>query len=179
MELRHLRTFVAVAEEGSFTRASERLHIVQSAVSAGVRTLERELGAPIEAPSRPRYRVTVSGRRRALTAIVLDEAYRVAREAIRNAYEHARARHIETELIFGDAHLTIRVRDDGSGMDPRILARGQRPRHWGLPGMRERSESLGGRFKIRSSEEGTEVELRIPAGVAYRVAMKSAVASSG
>ena len=37
--------FVAVAEEGSFTRAADRLHVVQSAVSAGVRNLERELGA--------------------------------------------------------------------------------------------------------------------------------------
>ena len=45
MELRQLATFVAVAEERSFTRASDRLHVVQSAVSAGVRNLERELGA--------------------------------------------------------------------------------------------------------------------------------------
>lgn len=43
MELRQLAVFVAVAEEGSFTRAADRLHIVQSAVSAAVRTLEREL----------------------------------------------------------------------------------------------------------------------------------------
>ena len=47
MELRHLRTFVAVAEEESFSRASDRLHLVQSAVSAGVRTLERELGVTL------------------------------------------------------------------------------------------------------------------------------------
>lgn len=47
MELRQLTTFVAVAEEGSFTRASERLHVVQSAVSAGIRKLERELGVPL------------------------------------------------------------------------------------------------------------------------------------
>ena len=45
MELRQLRMFVAVAEEGGFSRAADRLHLVQSAVSAGIRTLERELGA--------------------------------------------------------------------------------------------------------------------------------------
>ncbi|MGB0096974.1 MAG: LysR family transcriptional regulator, partial [Solirubrobacteraceae bacterium] len=45
MELRQLATFVAVAEEGSFTHAADRLHVVQSAVSAGVRKLEGELGA--------------------------------------------------------------------------------------------------------------------------------------
>ncbi len=45
VELRQLTVFVAVAEEGSFTRAADRLHVVQSAISAGVRNLERELGA--------------------------------------------------------------------------------------------------------------------------------------
>jgi DNA-binding transcriptional LysR family regulator len=47
MTLRHLEHFVAVAEEGSFTRASERLGIVQSAVSATIRSLERELGVAL------------------------------------------------------------------------------------------------------------------------------------
>jgi DNA-binding transcriptional LysR family regulator len=47
MELRQLRMFVAVAEEGSFSRASDRLHVVQSAVSAGIRSLERELGTQL------------------------------------------------------------------------------------------------------------------------------------
>jgi DNA-binding transcriptional LysR family regulator len=45
MELRHLEYFVAVAEERSFTAAATRLHVVQSAVSAGVKALERELAA--------------------------------------------------------------------------------------------------------------------------------------
>src|SRR6185436_18966669 len=47
MTLRHLGHFVAVAEEGSFTRAAERLNIVQSAVSSTVRSLERELGVEL------------------------------------------------------------------------------------------------------------------------------------
>jgi DNA-binding transcriptional LysR family regulator len=45
VELRQVATFVAVAEESSFTRAADRLHLVQSAVSAGVRNLEKDLGA--------------------------------------------------------------------------------------------------------------------------------------
>ena len=47
MDLRHLEYFVAVAEELSFTAAARRLHVVQSAVSAGVRVLERELGVEL------------------------------------------------------------------------------------------------------------------------------------
>src|SRR4051794_24559915 len=47
MELRQLEYFVAVAEEASFTRAADRVHISQSGVSAQLRQLERELGAPL------------------------------------------------------------------------------------------------------------------------------------
>jgi DNA-binding transcriptional LysR family regulator len=47
MELRQLRMFVAVAEEGGFSHAADRLHVVQSAVSAGIRGLERELGTTL------------------------------------------------------------------------------------------------------------------------------------
>jgi signal transduction histidine kinase len=153
-----------------------RLSSIQNRyLETSLSALEDELGAAIDPPRRPRYRLRVAGGRRALTAVVLDEAYRVAREAVRNAYEHAQAGDIETELIFGDTHLTIRVRDNGIGVDPRILARGQRRGHWGLPGMRERSEGLGGQFHIWSIlKGGTEVELRIPAKVAYLVGAKEA-----
>jgi DNA-binding transcriptional LysR family regulator len=47
MELRHLETFVAVAEERSFSRAADRLHVVQSAVSTTIRNLEREWGVAL------------------------------------------------------------------------------------------------------------------------------------
>jgi DNA-binding transcriptional LysR family regulator len=47
MELRQLEVFVTVAQERSFTRAAERLHVVQSAVSATIRALEAELDTPL------------------------------------------------------------------------------------------------------------------------------------
>jgi signal transduction histidine kinase len=113
-----------------------------------------------------------------LTAVVRNEAYRIAREAICNAYQHAKAGCIEAEVSFGDADLTIRVRDDGIGVDPRILERGQRPGHWGLPGMRERSESFGGHLHVWSEgNAGAEVELRIPADIAYSVPRRSPFAT--
>src|SRR5664279_5401007 len=61
MELRQLATFVAVAEEGSFTRASDRQHVVQSAVSAAVRKLERELSVTLFDRSTHHVRLTDAG----------------------------------------------------------------------------------------------------------------------
>ena len=137
-------------------------------LAVSLSALGRELRKGIDPPSKPQYRAVVEGRPRELTAVVRDEAYRIAREAVSNAYQHAKAGHIETEVTFGDAELTIRVRDDGIGVDPEVLARGQRPGHWGLPGMRERSESLSGQLNVWSERHaGTEVELVIPADMAY------------
>ncbi|HTD72314.1 MAG TPA: two-component regulator propeller domain-containing protein [Steroidobacteraceae bacterium] len=137
-------------------------------LATSLETLGAELGAEIEHRSEPRYGLVIEGRRRQLTPAVRNEGYRIVREAARNAYRHAHAQHIETEVTFGDAMFSIRVRDDGVGIDPQTLARGRRPGHWGLPGMRERSESLGGQLHVWSeSNAGTEVDLRIPAEIAY------------
>jgi DNA-binding transcriptional LysR family regulator len=61
MELRQLRHFVAVAEERSFTGASKRLHLVQSAVSVSIKTLEAELGSPLFERTTRQLRLTDSG----------------------------------------------------------------------------------------------------------------------
>jgi DNA-binding transcriptional LysR family regulator len=82
MELRHLATFVAVADEGSFTRASERLHIVQSAVSAGVRTLERELGTALFDRTTHQVELTDAGHALLPEARATLAAARAAREAV-------------------------------------------------------------------------------------------------
>jgi len=82
MELRHLATFVAVAEEASFTRASARLHVVQSAVSAGVQTLERELGAALFDRTTHRVQLTDAGEALLPEARATLAAARGAREAV-------------------------------------------------------------------------------------------------
>jgi DNA-binding transcriptional LysR family regulator len=82
MELRQLATFVAVAEEGSFTRASDRLHVVQSAVSAGVRNLERELGAPLFDRSTHKVQLTDAGRALLPEARATLAAATAARDAV-------------------------------------------------------------------------------------------------
>jgi DNA-binding transcriptional LysR family regulator len=82
VELRQLATFVAVAEEGSFTRASDRLHVVQSAVSAGVRNLERELGATLFDRSTHKVQLTDAGRALLPEARATLAAATAARDAV-------------------------------------------------------------------------------------------------
>jgi signal transduction histidine kinase len=116
----------------------------------------------------PKYEVSVEGQPMRLEPWIHDEVYRVAREAIRNAFTHARSTRIEAELMFGASQLSICIRDDGVGIDARVLALGRREDHWGLLGMRERAASFGGALDVRSGRgAGTEVELRVPGKIAY------------
>ena len=60
------------------------------------------------------------------------------------------------------------MRDDGIGIDATVLSQEGRPGHFGLRGMRERAKSIGGQLEVWSERgAGTEVELTIPASVAY------------
>ena len=71
------------------------------------------------------------------------------------------------EIRYDDAQLQVRVRDDGKGIDPAVLGE-SRAGHFGLPGMRERAELIGGHLDVWSDVGlGTEVDLRIPAVAAY------------
>jgi DNA-binding transcriptional LysR family regulator len=87
MDLRQLSHFVAVAEDGSFTRAAQRMHIVQSGISASIAALERELGVPVFRRSKHRIDLTAAGRallveaRRALAAVAAGKAAALAANA--------------------------------------------------------------------------------------------------
>ncbi len=111
--------------------------------------------------------VQVDGDRRPLDALLRDEAVRIAGEALRNAFRHARARHVGIELVYGDEQLIMTVRDDGEGIAPDVL-RGGREGHFGLSGMRERAALVGGTLTLRSTPgTGTEAVFSAPASRAY------------
>ena len=106
--------------------------------------------------------------RRELHPILRDEVYRIAGEAMRNAFRHADAKQIEVEIRYDERQLRLRVRDDGKGIDPKLLSHDGREGHFGLRGMRERAKLIGGKLTVWSElDSGTEVELSIPASRAY------------
>jgi signal transduction histidine kinase/ligand-binding sensor domain-containing protein len=86
------------------------------------------------------------------------------REALQNAIRHGAARHLSIHLQFAAGWLRVTVADDGGGFDP-LQGRADGDRHYGLVGMRERVERLGGEFTLTSARgQGTQVSLRIPLG---------------
>lgn len=130
--------------------------------------LGQELGADHAGRSSVGFCVELEGTPRNLHPILRDEVYRIGAEALRNAFRHAQARQIELEIRYDNRLLRLRVRDDGKGIDPKVLAEGGREGHFGLNGMRERAKMIGGKLDVWSERtSGTEVELSIPASKAY------------
>jgi signal transduction histidine kinase/ligand-binding sensor domain-containing protein len=115
----------------------------------------------------PTFRLVVEGAARDLRPILRDDLYRIAREALRNAFNHSQASRIEAEITYGDRLLRLRIRDDGRGIPPEILE-GGRSGHYGLSGIRERARQTGASLDIWSSVgAGTEIDLSIPGSIAY------------
>ncbi len=130
--------------------------------------LAKELAADRASRNCPDVYVQVEGTPRDLHPILRDEVYRIAAEALRNACRHSQARRIEVEIRYDEGQLRLRIRDNGKGIDPNVVDGDRLPGHWGLPGMRERAELVGGNLDVWSKlGSGTEIDLTVPASVAY------------
>jgi signal transduction histidine kinase len=116
----------------------------------------------------PAFELIEEGEHRILSPASNNEVCRIALEILRNAYRHAQAHRIEAEVRYADHALRVRIRDDGKGIDPKVLKEGGIAGHWGLRGVRERAERIGGQLDFWSEAgAGTEVQLTVPAAVAY------------
>ncbi|CAM5334440.1 sensor histidine kinase [Streptomyces aurantiogriseus] len=102
--------------------------------------------------------VTVGGERRALPAEASQAVRRVAQEALTNARKHAPGAKVHLKLEYGPQEVTLDVRD--SGGSPGELA--EVGSGYGLLGMRERAELLGGSLEAGPDEEGFVVTLKVP-----------------
>jgi len=155
--------------EGRDTVSDLRQSIVgESDIAQALAALAEELAPQSGNGAVPGVRVLVEGEQQELNPMVRDEIYRIAREALRNAFRHAKAKKIEAEITYGDSEFLLHVRDDGNGIDPHVTNQGARAGHWGVPGMRERAKSFGGKLEVWSEVgAGTEVKLTVPAAIAY------------
>jgi signal transduction histidine kinase len=134
-------------------------------LALAMRTLGEELAANADSTA---FQVHVEGTPRDLHPILRDEVYRITGESMRNAFHHADAKQIEVEIHYDDRRLRVRVRDDGKGINPKLMSDDGREGHFGLRGMRERAKLIGGKLTVWSElDAGTEVELSIPAARAY------------
>ena len=132
-----------------------------------LKALSVEFGGSIQGKV-PISRLQFKGRPRPLDPVVRDQVYQIGREALRGAFARAQGGLIEAAVSFGERDFSLHVRDDGAGVNTDVLAQKDRPPHGDLQGLRQRSQRLGARLEVRSfNRTGTELALRIPAGVAY------------
>ena len=130
----------------------------------------RNVGTELAADSTTTTSIEVDGKgaRRALKPIVQLEVYRIAVEALRNAFQHAHAGRVRVEIRFDERQFRLSVTDDGRGIDERVIHREPPEGHFGLHGMRERAEGVGGHLDIWTKRDtGTQLDLSIPASAAY------------
>jgi signal transduction histidine kinase len=111
------------------------------------------------------FRIFVTGRPEVLKPAIQEQIYLIGREALVNALRHSEATSIEAEVEYLPRRVRLVVRDNGCGMDPKVVRSG-RDSHWGLRGMRERADSIGAKLRIMSRPgAGTEVEVSVAADI--------------
>ena len=160
--------FEAITEGRDAVQALRGSTVESDDLASAIKTLGQELAAEATKHGAVRLRVDAEGTPQMLRPLVRDEIYRIAGEALRNAFHHARATQIEVDLWYDERRLRLRVRDDGAGIEARYLQDEGQAGHYGIAGMRERAKLMGGTLAVWTApNSGTEVELTIPASRAY------------
>jgi signal transduction histidine kinase/ligand-binding sensor domain-containing protein len=141
----------------------------------GAADITKALSRTIEDVQRhggPAARLIVEGQARALNALVAEDLIQIGSQAITNAFQHASANMINVYLLYKPAEFSLHVEDDGCGIEPQIAEAG-RPGHYGLIGMKERAQRIGGTLTITSRvREGTKVKVSVPGKRAYGERLK-------
>jgi signal transduction histidine kinase len=112
----------------------------------------------------------VGGAPRPVNPLVADDLGQIGCQAIVNAFQHSGAKNIEVQLDYKTSELGLRVIDDGCGIDPQIAESGKAG-HYGVVGMRERANRIGGTLNIAGIDgdgNGTQVTASVPGRNAYR-----------
>ncbi|HEU4509298.1 MAG TPA: two-component regulator propeller domain-containing protein [Pyrinomonadaceae bacterium] len=109
---------------------------------------------------------SINGNFKQIHPVVRDEVYRIGYEAIRNSCAHSSAERLEITLEYTH-DLTLAISDNGVGIDAEVVDKGKAG-HFGLRGMKERAERIGGKFTLTSSPgSGTLITLVVPGRLAF------------
>jgi signal transduction histidine kinase len=105
--------------------------------------------------------INIHGKARRLDPIIETVLFRVAQEALHNVIRHAQVGRAQISLEYQPQEIILKVKDSGTGFNP--VQSFVPPRGWGLAGMRERVESVGGQLNIESKPgSGTVVVVDVP-----------------
>ena len=166
--MRFNRRAKAITEGRDAVQGLRASTVERNDLAVAIRTLGDELATDATSHKPSTFTVEVEGESRDLHPILRDEIYRIAAEALRNAFRHAQAERVEVEIRYHSDDFRLRVRDDGKGIDQAVLAARGVEGHYGLRGMTERAALIGGKLAVWSEVgAGTEVELRLPASIVY------------
>jgi len=117
--------------------------VITNDLARSLTTLGEELAAEQDGHNHAAFHVEIEGESQDLHPIMRDEVCRIASESVRNAFHHACASCIEVEIRYDERQFRVLIRDNGKGIDAKVLEGGGRSGHYGLPGMQERAKSVG------------------------------------
>jgi signal transduction histidine kinase len=141
---------------GLRSRATEQFNLTNALITNG---------RQITAGTRIRFEVETSGQAESLTELVEENLMRIGQEAITNVVKHSGASLLKIDLRFSPQNVVLQIKDNGKGFAPETCA-GPKDGHFGLLGITERTERMGGRAEISSvPNQGTTIRIEIPTPV--------------
>ncbi|PSJ43412.1 hypothetical protein C7I55_03365 [Sphingomonas deserti] len=154
--------------EAALVEGREQVAGLRSARVTGLPLQLEEFIAGLRREPGPVLFLSVDGEEKLVEPLVAEEALKISREAILNATRHAGASRIAVNIDFRPDRFLVTVEDDGVGIDEAIIAAGGREGHFGLRGMAERAQRVGGALSIETAQnDGARIVLEVPARVAY------------
>ena len=158
-----------VAADAVVTEARNSVHDLRGVdEDEDLLTTLKRIAADTAFSSPVSVRILIEGQPRRLHPLVAEEITKIVKEALLNISHHAHASAVEIAVDYASRHLAVRVRDDGIGIPEDVLEQGRKAGHFGLVGMRERAERIGGTLNIISVRgDGVELTLLLPGKLAY------------
>lgn len=128
-----------------------------------------DMGDRLAMESEIGFSLHIKGKPWNLQSTIRSEVLAIVLEGLRNAFEHSHAQDIHVTLSYARHRLKVAIQDNGIGLNEQRLQLRQKEGHWGIAGMRERTDKLGGRLTIASQPFiGTSINVVVPRHSLFR-----------